>query len=90
MAKMDMETDMQRALLALMAALVLPACAMQPTRVEETNPMVSYNYEPGQVEETEIRAAEYCRERYDRDAHLVSRAEGARGELVANYECRSD
>lgn len=73
--------------LAFLSALgVLAACSGPAQSVQGQDPVVSVRYTEGGEEQAQANASEYCDDRYDRDAALVSRAPQG-GVWVATYQC---
>ncbi len=78
------------ALLALLGGLAgLAACESSPQAVQAQDPVVSVRYAGGGEEQAEANADEFCDDRYDRDAALLSRQLQG-GVWVATYQCVPD
>ena len=74
-----------RALFLSTLAVLLAACAAGGSRVESTNPTITYRYAQGEEDAVEDQADEYC-EDFDRNAILADvDTEGSVN--VATYEC---
>lgn len=73
--------------MSILATLVtVAACESTPRRVDATDPTVTYRYQAGDAEIATRNAANYCAERYNGRASVVSRRVDG-DTFTATYEC---
>ncbi|HET8727852.1 MAG TPA: hypothetical protein VFO41_10105 [Alphaproteobacteria bacterium] len=76
---------MRPLLLSILSILLLAACVTGPSRVESSNPTITYRFADDEEDEVEEQAEEYCDD-FDRDAVLQD--VDSDGDInVAVYEC---
>jgi len=79
-----------RGVILVAAALSLAGCMGTPSRVDSSNPTVTYKYfgdtYGSQFEQVSQRADEYCGQEFDKDAKLRNVDEGG-DEHFATFEC---
>lgn len=76
--------------LALVGGLcLLAACGGDAQSMQGQDPIVSVRYTDGGEDQAQANAQDYCDDKYDRDAALVSRGE-QQGVMIATYQCVTD
>jgi len=79
-----------RNVVLIAAALSLAGCMGAPSRVDSTNPTVTYKYfgdtYGSQFEEVSARANDYCSQEFNKDARLRN-VDEAGDQNFATFEC---